>query len=166
MNAQGPTDKFWGRMGARGDWLGSRTGETRKRLSPAGIVVKQGNKLVCSVGSPDAYVARLEEDSTITSTGKMFRIPTAAAQNGSGQDVNTGRSVLGLGGLRVIKLKSGNSWIVSKNAQGKTIFLYLLKRTVKQRGRHVFERVRAMVDKEADKTLTDAMVFVVEAKKR
>lgn len=143
LSGTGTSDPFFGRRGAVSPLLGVRTGATRARLSPGGRVYRRGNDIFSAVGSPDAHVVAHDEGATITGN-PYLRIPLAAAQTPAGQDRNVGHSVRGLPGLFVIKSRAGNLFLVRRvGKRGRLEFLYLLKRSVTLKPRHMFEVVAA-----------------------
>lgn len=151
MSGTGPRDPFLGRMGAPAPFLGTRTGATKRRLSPGGQVYRLGNVAVAAVGSPDRHVLAHEEGATITGS-PYLRIPLAAAQTGAGQDRFVGRSVRGI--KDIFLLKTGR-WLFlvrkkgggvgnlygARKGRGALEFLYLLKRSVRLPARGVFKAV-------------------------
>ena len=132
-------DPFWGRTGAAGDFLGTRTGGTRNRLQ-GGQVMGSGDSYWTAVGSPDKYVKNAEEGASL-STGGFFRIPTAAAQTGSGVDRLSGQSIKGRAGYALVRSKAGKLWGILNEAR-KTSFMYLFVKRIMIKGHHVFARTR------------------------
>lgn len=131
---------FWGPTSPSGAFLGARSGQTRARLSPGGIVLRDGLRLTSAVGSPDPYVKLHEEGGTVTGN-QFLRIPTANALTAGGVDKNAGRSVRGLPGYRVIRTSAGRLWIVRDaggEKSGRIEFMYLLVRSITLRARHIF----------------------------
>ena len=158
---------FWGRTSPPGDVLGVRSGMTRRRLSPGGIVTKRGNQWTSFVGSPDEHVAFLEEGGTRidTSPGGFLRIPTAAAQTAAGVDRFAGMSARNIPGSFILKSKAGNLWIALRaKGKGKPELLYLLKHSVHQRGRHIFKNVADKINEGAAKVAgSQIAAFVARA---
>jgi len=164
MSAPLHTSPFWGRTSPPGlAYLGVRSGQSRDRISPGGIIFRRGKEITSSVGSPDRHVAFLEKGGTIF--GHQFlRIPTAAAQTPAGVDRNAGVSIRSLKDVFLMRSRTGPLWAVRQvgkrnrgapHARGaregprggsKLEFLYLLKRSVKQRGRFIFKLTAAEVD--------------------
>jgi len=142
---------FWGRVSPPGNVLGARSGMTRARLSPGGIVTRLANEWRTVVGSPDAHVAFLEEGGTKfgTSPKGFLRIPTRAMQTAAGVDRLTGASARTLPGAFFLRSKAGNLWIAIRDRGQRPTLLYLLKKSVRQRGRHIFRLVTAEVNAEA-----------------
>lgn len=136
---------FWGRTGGQGDTLGARTGATRNRLQ-GGRVMGSGGSYWTAVGSPDQYVKQAEEGGELSTSG-FFRIPTGAAQTGSGVDRLAGQSIKGQPGYRLIRTRAGKLWGVKENYTARGFFksmtlMYLFVKNIKVRGRHVFARTR------------------------
>lgn len=137
---RGPSG-FWGPGSVAGSFLGARTGQTRARISPGGIVFHRGNDMYTAVGSPDPHVLQHEEGGTVRGS-QFLRVPTAAALTAGGVDRYTGMSVRGIPGLRVIRTGSGKLWIVREENR-KTTFLYLLVRSIRFRSRGMFKAAMA-----------------------
>lgn len=140
MSRPAPVHPFWGKGSPAGNYLGARTGQSRQRISPGGIVVRTAGGYQAAVGSPDRHIAFAEEGGTI-SGGKLKRIPTAAAQTPGGADRFAGRSIRDIPGAFLIRSQAGKLWAVQPQGgakSGRLTFLYLLVPSVKQRGRHLF----------------------------
>jgi hypothetical protein len=102
------------------------------------VVIKTGRGYQAAVGSPDAHVKHLNEGGTVL--GKQYlRIPTAAAQLGSGQDRNAGRSIRDIPGAFLQRTRTGKLWAMAPGPGGSVTFLYLLVRQVHHRPRHFLE---------------------------
>lgn len=153
LSSKPKVDPFWGVMGG---WPGlhARTGGTRRRLSPGGRVYKVGNVLTTAVGSPDQHVLDAEEGGTFTASSGFFRIPTKAAMTRSGVDRMAGLSLRARSDLFLFKTKKGNLWVAKRggtygpmaeaqaeNGRGKPVLMYLLKKTITRKARHIFARV-------------------------
>jgi hypothetical protein len=165
-------DPFWGVRGGAGSTLGKRSGLTIQRLA-VGEVIRSGGDARVSVGSPDPYVKKLDEGGELT-TGRFFRIPTAAAQTARGVDRNLGRSVRGQANLFVLKTKRA-LWIVENTArgigarygagagrtQGRLTFLYLLTRSIHFRPRGMFEAARAEAEPIAARIMGEEVAVLV-----
>jgi len=67
--------------GARPPQLGVRTGSTRARLSPGGVVVRSGSTLSSAVGSPDRHVAFHERGGVIRGRPWLY-IPMTSFKTG------------------------------------------------------------------------------------
>jgi hypothetical protein len=159
MSARGAQHPFWGRQAPWGiAYLGARSGQSRARLSPGGVVFKHGNEFRSAVGSPDRHVAFLEKGGTIM--GRQFlRIPTRASQTPGGSDRNAGRSIRAIPGAFLLRLRTGSLWAArvvggksgvraaagagatrfGPRSGSKLEFLYLLRRSVRLRGRGIFK---------------------------
>lgn len=161
MSARGSQHPFWGRLAPWGiAYLGARSGQSRARLSPGGLVLRSGRGEYRSVvGSPDRHVAFLEKGGVVM--GRQFlRIPTRAAQTPGGSDRNAGRSIRNIPGAFLLRLRTGSLWAV-RVVRGKgparegprrgsqLEFLYLLKRSVRLRGRGIFGLTTREVNAEA-----------------
>jgi hypothetical protein len=146
LSKAGSTDAFWGKRSPAGAYLGGRSGKTRQRISPAGIVFKHGNSYQAAVGSPDVHMAFHEGGGTITGH-PYLRIPTAAAQTPAGVDRNLGRSLRDVPGVFLITSRAGKLWAATR--QGRTLqLLYLLVRAVTQRPRNLMGTVAREMDPE------------------
>lgn len=136
---------FWGPTSPAGAFLGARTGQTRARISPGGLVVRTGTEIMAAVGSPDAHMRLHDEGGTVT--GRPFlRVPTANALTTAGADINAGHSVRGLPGYRVIRTSTGKLWIVRDAGgvrSGRIEFMYLLIRSATFRARGIFAATTA-----------------------
>lgn len=151
------SDPFWGRGGAQGDFLGTRTGGTVKRIV-GGQVLRHGDTVTTSVGSQDRHLLVHEEGGTFSSGSGFFRIPTAAAKTPAGVDRLMGKSIRSMPGMRLVRTKRGKLWGILEGtgwqfnrASGETrvkragkasTFMYLFVKSIKLRGRHVFARAR------------------------
>lgn len=146
MSGKPTTSSFWGRGGAIGETLGTRTGATRNRIQ-GGQVMHSGSTVFTTVGSPDAYMKDHEDGKTLT-TGRYFRIPTAAAMTGSGVDRLAGQSIKGQPGFRLIRTKTGKLWGVRENYTKRGLFrsvtfMYLFVKSITLKPRHVFAHAMA-----------------------
>lgn len=176
MSKRGAMDAFWGKGGAPGTGLATRSGQTKARLSPGGQVFYAGDTAYSAVGSPDKHVATLERGGTFTSSGKMFRITTAAAQTAAGVDRWAGVSIRDIPGVRLIRTSSGNLWAVQDQGRGSEVgaisqfvtgrrlrsgteaatgyarltFLYLLKRTITLGAHATFETARRYAEPQVE----------------
>jgi hypothetical protein len=143
------SDPFWGpKSPAAGPWMRSRSGQTRARLSPGGVVLKTPVGYQAAVGSPDAHMALHETGGTIA--GKQFlRIPTSAALTAGGVDRFRGMSARDIPDSFLVRTKAGKLWVVretgGKNSR-KLEFLYLLVRSVTLRPRGIFAAVAKEMD--------------------
>jgi hypothetical protein len=109
-NQPSPQDDFWGHKGRPGDAaFGKRTGRTAQRFSPGGVVLRSGNVVTASVGSPDASVAKMEQGGTISGKPYLF-IPTKNALTPSGAPTSVNAIVNGVQSWR--KSKAGDLWRV------------------------------------------------------
>lgn len=142
MTGTATRDPFWGKQSPKtGPFLAGRTGQTRARLSPGGVAVKHAGRWIAAVGSPDAHVLHHETGGTIH--GRQYlRIPTAAAQTAGGQDRNVGRSIRDIPGAYLFRSEAGKLWAAVNDSGGRQTLLYLLVRSVTQRGRGIFAAVR------------------------
>ena len=143
MSGHGGNDPFFGRRGASVPLLGVRTGATRARISPGGRVFRRGSDVFSAVGSPDRHVRFHEDGGTIVGN-QYLRIPLRAAQTGSGQDRNVGRSVRGLPGTFIVKTMGGRLFIAQTKGgirSRRVEFLYLLVRSVTLPARRMFATV-------------------------
>lgn len=116
MSKAGKRDSFWGKQSPKGAFLGARSGLTRIRLSPGGVVIRVGDVLTAPVGSPDKHV-RLHEFGGIVkgeSPKGFLRIPTAQMQTTAGVDRLLGRSARILSNAFIFRSKAGNLWIASR----------------------------------------------------
>lgn len=146
LSGRAPSDPFWGKGSPSGAFMGARTGQSRSRLSPGGLAVKQGNRWSAAVGSPDKHVAFQEQGGTIQ--GRQFlRIPTRAAQTAGGMDRNAGRSIRDIPGSFLMRSRAGNLWAAVR-ASGDSVptLLYMLVRSVTQRARGIFATVRREIE--------------------
>lgn len=149
MSGPPTNDAFWGRGGASGQTLGARTGETRNRIQ-GGQVLRSGNTVFTTVGSPDAYMKHHEEGKKLTTAG-YFRIPTAAAMTGSGVDRLAGASIKGQPGFRLIRTKAGKLWGVHENYTKRgsfrsVTFMYLFVKSITLKPRHIFAQTMKTVE--------------------
>lgn len=145
---------FWGVGRVAGAALGARSGQTRARISPGGVLIRRGREVMAVVGSPDKHLLLHEEGGVVPG---WSRIPTANAQTAAGVDINAGRSVRGLPGYRLIRTGQGRLWIVRQSGfarvgqpQGgnaaRIDFMYLLKRNVRHRARGIAKAVTAEME--------------------
>jgi len=168
MSVRGvPIDPFWGKGSPAGAYLGARTGQTRARLSPGGVVLRLGNVFRAAVGSPDAHVKLHEEGGTArgSSPRGFLRIPTAAAQSASGAEQQrfAGKSLRQVAGLFLVRTLGGRLWIAeqqgrrgvargSSETQGRgrsrIVLLFMLKKTATHRPRGLFAAVRGEMERE------------------
>lgn len=142
---------FWGKTSPPGNVLGVRSGNTRRRISPGGIVFKRGTTWETAVGSPDAHVLFMEEGGRQVGTSPkgFLRIPTRRAQTAAGVDRYFGTSAKNIPGSFLLKSKAGNLWIATKDKGQRPVLLYLLKKVVRKRGRHIFRDTKNETNKAA-----------------
>lgn len=136
-------DPFWGKRSPAGAYLGARSGQTRVRLSPGGVVFRRGDTWTSTVGSPDPHV-RLHEHGGIVRGGSpkgFLRIPTAVMQTPAGVDRLTGQSAKALGNTFFLRSKAGNLWIATRGRRKELVLLYLLRRFATYRPRGIFAAV-------------------------
>jgi len=149
MSDPGGRHPFFGRTGGIGDTLSTRSGGSRRRVIAA-RARRIGPTLLAAVGTPDKHVAFMEDGGTIT--GRQYlRIPLAAAQTAQGVDRYAGQSIRDIPGAFLVRTLGGNLFAVRPaggTRSGRIEFLYMLKRQIHHRGRHVFARARS--ESEAD----------------
>jgi hypothetical protein len=151
LTGQKGNDTFFGVTGAPAPHLGVRTGQTRSRITPGGIVFRHGNTVFSVVGSPDRHVLKHEEGGTIL--GRQFlRIPLAAAQTPAGAERGefAGRSLRDVPGVFLRRSKAGNLLAWRSIGGGKLEALYLLVRSVTLPARGMFKAVRERVTPEVN----------------
>ena len=159
MSDPGSTHPFWGRGGGVGDALAARSGGSRARITPGTQVYRSGDTAWTVVGSPDPHIAFLEEGGTIQGN-PFLRIPTGAAKTAQGVDRWAGRSIRDIPGAFLQRTRRGALWAMQAFARRVT-FLYLLVRSVRVRGRHVFARARADAEPEIARRFKGAVETVV-----
>lgn len=142
MSERQQEDPFWGATGAAGDGLAARTGKTRASVTGGGRVLRHGNTVIATVGSPQRHLKDHEDGGTFSgkSPKGFHRIPTREAQTAGGQDRYAGRSIRDIEGAFLIRSKTGRLWAALARARFVTL-LYLLVRTIKLRPRRIFHRV-------------------------
>jgi hypothetical protein len=146
---EGGSDPFWGKLSPQvGALLRGRSGGTALRITPGGIVLKRGRDVSAAVGSPDRHVAFLEHGGTRrgTSPKGFLRIPTRHMQTLGGSDRLAGASARTLTGTFFLRSKAGNLWIATRDRGNRLTLLYLLKKSVFQRGRGIFATVAREVN--------------------
>lgn len=150
---------FWGVMGSDpgSGRLGVRTGAARRSIQSAVFV--HGGTVVGTVGSPLPYVRFLEAGGLVSGS-PYLRIPTANAQTAAGQDRLMGASARTLPGGFVFRSAAGNLWVARRASSG-IEFWYLLKRSVRIRGRHAFRRTTDRSAVPVRRLLEGAVVRVV-----
>lgn len=140
-------DPFLGTMGSdpASGQLGVRTGAARRSI--VSRVFQSGRDVIATIGSPLNYLRVQEEGGSIQGS-PYLRIPLAAAQTAAGQDRLVGASARQLPGGFIFRSKSGELFIATSD-RGRLELHYLLKRSVRLRGRHAFresaKRMRATV---------------------
>ncbi len=151
---------FWGKSSPKsGPYLRGRTGETRKRITPGGILFKAGDNYYSAVGSPDAHVLFHEKGGVIPanflgyrmSPAGYLRIATRAAQFQSGGDRWADRSIRDIPGAFLFKGKRFPLWAAVRKGKN-LILLYALARQSPpfggtHRPRGIFARTRDDVEK-------------------
>lgn len=142
LSGQPRGDAFWGRGGAVGDFLTTRSGKTRQRLVGGQVMTAPDGSAFTSVGSPDRYMLAHETGGRFSTSG-FFRIPTAAAQTASGVDRFMGRSIRG-SGMKLIRTRTGKLWAVLESGvrAARVTFMYLFVKSIKLPARHPFEGAR------------------------
>lgn len=145
---------LFGVTGAAGDALGARSGFTRRSVTAR--VFDTGPTVTGVVGTPAKHVRIQEEGGTIA--GRQYlRIPTVNAQTGAGVDRYLGMSIRDIAGAFLFRSKAGNLWAATRSGGALTL-LYLLKRSVTLRPRHMFarslERSRPSINAELSRAAT------------
>lgn len=170
--------QLWGPMSASGSFLTARSGQSKARITQGGDVIERragaAVEYRAEVGSPDPHIAFLEEGGTIRGS-QFLRIPTVYAQTPSGQDRNTGQSAKNIPGTFLIRSKAGRLWIMQKRGPSRTekartgtlgfraaVPLYLLVRSVTQRGRHLFRDTAAEMAPKLDQRLSAEVTRLTE----
>jgi len=150
MSASSGFHPFWGREGAAGEALAVRSGQSRARLTPGGQVLRSGDRVFASVGSPDRHVAFLEAGGTIS--GRPYlSLPLASSQTAQGVDRLRGKSLRDVPGVFFIRSLAGRLFAAREVGRGRSRrveFLRLLVRSVTLRGRHLFASTRRQVEPE------------------
>lgn len=140
MSWPGSRHPFWGKVASPLPYLTARSGQTRARLSPGGLLFRSGDRVSSAVGSPDPHVALAERGGTIQ--GKRYlRIPTAAMQTAAGVDRLSGTSARTLASAFIFRSKAGNLWIAARDRAKRLSLLYLLVESVRIRRRPIFALV-------------------------
>jgi len=147
MTAPENRDAFWGKKGASGNGLSTRSGKTRASLTAGTRIYRNGRTLVGVVGSAEKHLKLHEDGGTVhgTSPRGYLRIPTAAAQTAAGVDRFAGKSIKDIPGAFLHRTKQGRLWAVRPRGgprSGRIEFLYLLLKTVRMRPRRIFARTR------------------------
>lgn len=148
---------FWGVTGAPGSTLGARSGKTRQSVTQQ--VFTSGPVVIGAVGVPGKAFAAHESGATITGS-PYLRQPTAAAQTPAGVDRYAGQSLRGVPGLFSLRSKAGNLWIATRSA-GQLVLMYMLRRSVTLRARHVLRHVYGLVRDEVNLNFRGAAGSVV-----
>lgn len=159
-------DPFWGKVGSKGMGLSVRSDKTRASLTPGTRVYREGTTVVGVIGSAEPHLKLHEDGATVSGTSPKgyLRIPTAAAQMHSGVDRYTGIGARDIPGAFILKSKTGNLWIaIRKGKRGVLTLLYLLKKSVTLRPRHIFARVRDQAQPEVVK-ITDETISAIVRK--
>lgn len=160
MKGPASADTFWGRGGSLQDgFLGRRSGNTADRLQ-GGLVLRVGDGAQTSVGSPDRHVRALEDGGPQTTAG-WFRIPTAAAQMGTGEDRLRGASFRTLEGGFLFRSKAGKLWGAIRGKLGAPKFLYLFVKHIKLKGHHAFAATTREATPVVVKYLGDSVTLAV-----
>ena len=148
MSDPGGSHPFFGRTGGAGDTLAARSGQSRARITPGGEVVRVGERVTASVGSPDKHVAFLEEGGTISGS-PYLSLPLASSQTAQGVDQLRGRSLRDVPGVFFVRTMRGKLLAAVKSGGPRSesiTFLRLLVRQVSIRGRHLFLRTREEIE--------------------
>jgi hypothetical protein len=164
LTGQKGSHTFFGTTGAPAPHLGVRTGQTRSRITPGGLVFRHGNTVFSVVGSPDRHVLKHEEGGTIL--GRQFlRIPLAAAQSPSGAERGefAGRSLRDVPDVFLRRSKAGNLIAWRAIGGGKLKALYLLVRSVTLPARGMFKAVRERVTPEVNAIVGGEVSVVTRA---
>ena len=141
-------DPFWGPKSPMGNLLASRSGDTRKHISPGGVeaAFKIGpGRWVASVGSPDRHMLLHEYGGVIMPTvSKFLTIPTAAVlRPGSGtplypQGARSLTDTFVWPNSKQVSLAGKRKWI-AKSDGGELKLLYMLHPgPINERPRHIF----------------------------
>ena len=166
MSEPGGRDSFWGRTTTTKGLL-VRTGGTRARLSPGGRVYESGTTMHTAVGSPDEHVRQIEAGGEVfPGPGyKYLRIPTGAAQTRAGVDRWAGRSIRDIPGSFLFTSKAGELWAAHrKGKREKLERLYLLRKSITTRARHMFARTTRETEPKVVKAIGfDVSVAVARA---
>lgn len=145
---------LFGVTGASGDTLGTRSGFTRRSVTAR--VLDTGRTVTGVVGTPLKQMRMHEQGGTITGS-QFLRIPTVNAQTGAGVDRYAGQSIRQIAGAFLFRSRAGNLWAAVRQG-GQLVLLYLLKRTIRLRARHIFqrslERTRPAIDAEMRRSVT------------
>lgn len=147
MNAPKVWDDFLGVLAGAGDTIVARTGQTSRRISAGGQVVRAGNKVTSSVGSPDQHMQDIETGAT----KRDARIPLAHAQTRGGVDRYKGREVPADAGFFVYPTKKQRAKAsrpypkdsyLARGVSGTLELWYLLKTSIRIRARHLFANAK------------------------
>jgi len=165
MSDPGTSHPFWGRGGGIGDRLAARSGGSRARITPGTQVYRVGDTVSTVVGSPDQHIGFLEEGGTVY--GRPYlRVPTAAAKTAQGVDRFAGRSIREIAGAFLQRSRRGILWAMRAVGGRAVELLYMLVRSVRIRGRHVFARARADAEPEIARVSNGAVAAVVRKANR